>query len=347
MLEFADEGWHTPTDQTHWNESFYFNAFDTDAGWGCAVRVGVSPNAGTRDGFVCLFLPDHTTGFIRTSQALAGEESRIGAGNLEFRCAQPFQRWHITYDGPIHHYERFASTGDILRTLDTSAPTKRLALALEVERLSLAVDYDDRSVRARPIRELWSSGKPRKRGNAFRTIRRTLRAIGAVPAMMGAHHYEQSMTMRGTVTVDGASHPIDGYGQRDHSWGVRDMGAPASWRWVSCQFGGELCFNATQVDVLGMRVQSGFVHVAGATEALDRWGYEAKHDSSPYWPDSMKLWLRTKSGRCISLDAKITTPLPVIADPESREVLVTAARAEYRWEGRTADGVVEFMERLS
>ena len=61
----------------------------------------------------------------------------------------------------------------------------------------------------------------------------------------------------------------------------------------------------------------------------------------------MDLWLKTKSGRQITLEAKVTTPLPVIADPESRDVLVTAARAEYRWEGLTADGVVEFMERLS
>ena len=343
-LESTDEHWHASTKQAHWNESFYFNVLDTDAGWGCAVRVGASPNAGNRDGFICLYLPDHTTGFIRTSQRLDGDESRIVAGGIELRCAEPFGRWHITYDGPIDHYDRAASSEDILRTLDTNAPAKHLELDLEVERLSAAVDYDDRSVRMRPIGEMLRLGK---RGSTLRTIRRTLRALGALPAMMGAHHYEQSMTARGTVTVDGERHLIAGHGQRDHSWGVRDMGVPASWRWASCQFGQDLCFNATQVDVLGMRVRSGFVHGAGETEALDSWGYEATHDTSPYWPDSMDLWLKTKSGRHITLEAKVTTPLPVIADPESRDVLVTAARAEYRWEGRTADGVVEFMERLS
>ena len=165
--------------------------------------------------------------------------------------------------------------------------------------------------------------------------------------MMGAHHYEQSMTARGTLTVDGERHAIDGHGQRDHSWGVRDMSVPASWRWVSCQFGDDLCFNATQVDVLGMRVQSGFVYTGRETEALGRWGYEATLSTNPSWPDSMDLWLQTKSGRRIALEAKVTTPLPVVADPESQDVLVTAARAEYRWEGRTASGMVEVMERLS
>jgi hypothetical protein len=344
MLQPSDEHWHASTKQAHWNESFYFNAFDTDAGWACAVRVGVSPNAGTRDGFICLYLPDHATGFIRMSQSLGDDRAVIAVGGIELHCAEPFGGWRISYDGPIHHYQRAASSGDILRTLDTRVPTKHFALELEVEGSSPAVDYDDRSVRMRPVGEMLRFGK---RSAPFRTLRRTLRALGALPAMMAAHHYEQSMTVRGTVTVDGERHLIAGHGQRDHSWGVRDMGVPVSWRWVSCQFGDDLCFNATQVDVLGMRVQSGFVQQGGDTEALDSWGYEARHDTSPYWPDSMDLWLKTKSGRRLALEAEVTTPLPVIADPDSRDVLVTAARAKYRWGGRVADGMVEFMERLS
>ena len=344
MLKAADEHWHAATKQAHWNESFYFNAFDTDAGWACAVRVGASPNAGTRDGFVCLYLPDDSTAFIRTSESLGDDGSEIASGGIELHCAGPFRRWQVGYDGPIHHYPRATPGGHIHRTLDTNAPMKHLVLALEVEGLSPAVDFDDRAVRMRPIAEMLGVGKPR---NPLRTLRRTVRALRALPAMINAHHYEQSMIVRGEVRIDGEPHPIAGYGQRDHSWGVRDMGVPASWRWVSCQFGEDLCFNATQVDVLGMRVQSGFVHGGGETESLDSWGYEATHDTSPLWPDSMGLWLKTKSGRRIELEAEVTTPLPVIADPESRDVLVTAARAEYRWEGRTASGMVEFMERLS
>lgn len=344
MLQRADEHWHAPTKQTHWNESFYFNAFDTDAGWACAVRVGVSPNVGTRDGFVCLYLPDDTTAFVRTSEVLRPDESRIASEAIELRCVEPFRRWQIQYDGPIHHYARTTSSSDIYRTLDGSAPERHLVLALEVEGLTSAIDYDDRLVRMRPLGEILPFANP---GSALQALRRTFRALRALPAMMGAHHYEQSMAVRGTLTVDGESHAFEGYGQRDHSWGVRDMRVPASWRWVSCQFDEELCFNATQVDVLGMRVQSGFVHVAGEAEALGGWGYDAREDRSPYWPDALDLWLKTKSGRRIELAAEVTTPLPVIADPRCRDVLVTAARADYRWEGRTASGMVEFMERLS
>ena len=104
MLEPADEHWHEPTTHAYWNESFYLNFFDADSGWACAARVGATPNGGEQDGFICLYLPDNTTGFIRVSEPLDPDRSRVGARGIEFRCIEPLRRWHLTYDGPIHHF---------------------------------------------------------------------------------------------------------------------------------------------------------------------------------------------------------------------------------------------------
>ncbi len=343
MLEPTDEHWHPPTKQRHWNESFYFNFFDTDGGWACATRVGATPSAGGQDGFICLYLPDHTTGFVRTSQSLDEDRSRIAAGGIELRCVEPFRTWQIAYEGPIHHFNEPASNEDLRRTLDREAPTRLLKLELEVTSLHVALDYDKRSIRMRPMGDLVRSAGS---GNAFHALRRAFRALVALPAMMDAHHYEQSGTVRGTVTLDGKPTAIRGLGERDHSWGVRDMRAPANWRWLSCQFGEDLCFNATQVDVLGMRVQGGFVLHDGVTEALESWRYATTHATSSFWPDTVEVVLTTKSGYQVALDAEVVTPLPVVARTEDEDVLVTAARASYRWGDRTADGMVEFMEQL-
>ena len=344
MLESADEQWHRPTTQPHWNESFYFNAFDADSGWACATRVGATPHAGERDGFVCLYLPDQSTAFIRTSEPLdAPPSSGIASGGIELRCLTPFRNWRIHYDGPIHHFRGPASDDDLHRTLDARTPTKRLTLDLEVSALHDAFDFDDRSVRLRPMGELLRttvSAPP------LRTLLRTCRALWALPAMMNAHHYEQAIAIRGTLRLDGKAATIRGYGQRDHSWGVRDMRVPANWRWLSCQFGETFSFNATQVDVLGMRVQGGFVVQDDRSEALQSWHHTSTRGTSSFWPDSIDLVLTAKSGHQFALEAEIITPLPVIADTDERDVLVTAARAKYRWQGHTADGMVEFMERL-
>jgi hypothetical protein len=342
MLESADEHWHLPTKQLHWNESFYFNCFDTETGWAFATRVGVAPNANDQDGFVCLYLPDQSTGFVRTAQTLDEDRSRIASGGIDLRCLAPFRTWQIRYDGPIHHFKEAASDDDLRRTLDAQVPIKHLILDLEFSALHPPFDYDERTVRMRSFAELIRG--PRSE-DVFRSLRRTFRTLVALPAMMRAHHYEQSGRVRGTATLDGKPSDIHGFGQRDHSWGVRDMRAPSSWRWLSCQFGEDFCFNATQVDVLGMRVQGGFVFHDGLTEAVTSWQYDATHTTSRFWPDTLGVVLTLKSGHRFALEAETVSPLPVIARTDDHDVLVSAARAKYHWGGRSADGMVEYMER--
>jgi len=343
MLESADEHWHQPSKQAHWNESFYFNCFDSRSGWACATRVGMTPRDGELDGFVCLYFPDQSTGFIRTSQPLDEDRARIVSGGIELLCHAPFRAWRIRYDGPIYHFAEPASNDDLRRTLDLSAPRKHLRLDLEVNALHAPFDFDQRTVRLRSLGELALAGSSEA---PLRALRRTFRTLVALPAMLRAHHYEQSGQVRGTVMLDDKTSAIEGFGQRDHSWGVRDMRAPSSWRWLSCQFGEELCFNATQVDVLGMRVQGGFVVHDGVTEPLTSWRYEATHATSRFWPDTLGVVLTTKSGHQFALEADLVAPLPVVARTKNDDVLVTAARAKYRWGARTSDGMVEFMEQL-
>lgn len=342
MLKHLDEHWHEASDHVHWNESFYFNCFDSKKRWACAVRIGATPNAGEKDGFICLYLPDDTTGFVRTSQPL-GDRADIATGNLEFRCREPFDVWEVRYDGPIHHFLERASHENVRRTLSKDTATRRLRLDLEFRAKHEPFDYDKRRVSLRPLRDLvrstGSRGLPRRLRGALRTLR-------ALPSMMGAHHYEQSGVVRGTIAIDESPVPVEGLGQRDHSWGVRDMRVPTNWRWMSCQFGDDLCFNAIQVDVLAMRLQSGFVRHDGVTEALEGWHYDPTYSSSRFWPDEVQLLLKAKSGREFSLSAEVVTPLPVVAETENDPVLVTAARAKYRWGEQSADGMVEFMEQL-
>jgi hypothetical protein len=343
MWEARDEHWHELGKHPSWNESFYFNFFDSHSGWACAVRISVTPCSNERDGFICLYLPDHTTGFVRTRQPLEADDAGITAGSLELRCNEPFREWEIRYDGAIHHFETPAAEDDLYRTLEPTAPTKRLQLRLQAHGLHGPFDYGQRSISMRPVRDMlgsWSSRSP------WETARRTFRTLRTLPAMTRARHYEQSMQVRGTVTIEGDSTEVSGLGQRDHSWGVRDMRAPARWRWLSCQFAEDFCFNATQVDVLAMRVQAGFVHLDGATQRLKSWRYEARHGASSFWPDQLSIVLVTESGREVALDAEVMTPLPVIARTEREDAVVTASRAIYRYDDHSAVGMVELMEQL-
>jgi hypothetical protein len=49
-------------------------------------------------------------------------------------------------------------------------------------------------------------------------------------------HMFQSIAVEGSYTVDGTARPIAGWwGQRDHSWGVRDHGRIPLWMWLAIQ----------------------------------------------------------------------------------------------------------------
>lgn len=61
-------------------------------------------------------------------------------------------------------------------------------------------------------------------------------------------HLEQGGTVRGSVTIAGVSHAIEGFGHRDHSWGgERDWAKFHSWDYLSAEFGRDLWFNAVRI----------------------------------------------------------------------------------------------------
>ncbi|GAA5156539.1 hypothetical protein GCM10023321_32400 [Pseudonocardia eucalypti] len=68
---------------------------------------------------------------------------------------------------------------------------------------------------------------------------------GSLVEEFAAHHYESSGRAVGTVTVQGATRPVEATFHRDHSWGVRKTATLLSHRWVSGTFGPALSFGST------------------------------------------------------------------------------------------------------
>jgi len=49
-------------------------------------------------------------------------------------------------------------------------------------------------------------------------------------------HFEQSGRVTGRVALAGVTRSVDGLGQRDKSWGVRDWNGVTGWDWIAGQF---------------------------------------------------------------------------------------------------------------
>ena len=76
---------------------------------------------------------------------------------------------------------------------------------------------------------------------------------------LSINHYEQALTVGGTLTKNGKSRPISCFGHRDHSWGFRDESNIAGWNWAAVQFA-DKTINLSQVRIGGSKPLSrGFV----------------------------------------------------------------------------------------
>jgi hypothetical protein len=79
--------------------------------------------------------------------------------------------------------------------------------------------------------------------------------------------YEIPCTVRGTVTIDGETVEVDGQGQRDHSWGVRDWWA-FGWCWCSLRLDDGTRVHLADIRVPGMPMFFGYVQNPGVVAPL-------------------------------------------------------------------------------
>jgi len=309
MTEFqpSDEKTHPAGAQKYWNESFYFNFFDTEGNWGGATRIGFSPNQGFADGMVFLYFPNG-------------------------------------YKGPIYYFEDPAVMGDLARAMLVDLPRKEIELDLEFRAIHEVFDFHE-SMKRELIsgRELIKKLRP---DNLLNDAGLGLWKLARLPRMSRARHYEHAGRIEGRIRVDGQAHGLKGFGQRDHSWGVRDMRVLTNWRWFSGQFGDELCFNAIKAQALAFRASGGYVFHRGKAEALKNWSFEAELDESGRWARKVSLLLVTQSDKRFNIRGTAMANIPVRVNTGGCVTVVNEARSRFSWDGNTGYGISEFMGQL-
>ena len=340
-----DEATHPAgNSNTYWNESFYMNFFDDDKELGGATRIGFHPNQGVGDGFVLLFLPDGGIGFIRTFDRLPNHLTCNAVGNVRHECLEPLKKWRISFDGPMFYFENPADAGDFSQIMLIDLPRRQLHLELEFEGIHDLFDFHESMLRRlAPGKRLLGKLRP---GYVLNHMGPALHKLRLLPLMGRAQHYEQAGRICGTIRIDEDVFDFSGHGQRDHSWGVRDMRVPTHWRWFSCQFGEDLCFNATRVETLAFRVYGGYVYNEGRSEMLRSWSYDVDWDTTRRWARRLRLDLETESGRRFEIQGEAMINVPINAPTEETVVVVNEACMRYRWQDRTTLGISEFMGHL-
>jgi hypothetical protein len=87
---------------------------------------------------------------------------------------------------------------------------------------------------------------------------------------MHIEHYEQAMTVSGSVTKDGKTRTISCLGHRDHSWGFRNENLILGWNWVAVQFP-DRTFSFSKATITeDFFMDGGFIHDAAGSVRIKK-----------------------------------------------------------------------------
>jgi hypothetical protein len=160
------------------------------------------------------------------------------------------------------------------------------------------------------------------------------------------NHYEQALTVDGTLTKDGVSRPISCFGHRDHSWGYRDETNIAGWNWIAVQFP-DKTINVSQVRVAGMKPMSrGFVSEAGGNTGIREVKIASTERGEDGVPLSSTFEAVDERGRAWTLTSRRFSGLVLPLSEKGKDVVVYENFSDYSLAqtGEQGLGIDEYLD---
>lgn len=193
------------------NESAYFNAFDTDNGLGAFFRLGNRANEGHAEMTACIYHDGHELAFMFGRPPIA-DNSAFDAGGLRFEVLEPFRELCVTYHGEVVLLDDARQLAD---------PKKAFASNSHVP-CNVELSYH-------ALCGVWHPGGP------------------APGASLG--HYEQPLAVTGSIEFAHHRWEVSGFGVRDHSWGPRTWQRTAPWgSWVTAPLADDMVAMGLHID---------------------------------------------------------------------------------------------------
>lgn len=322
-LDPADEYMHPLEEDSNFNESMYFNVFDSEAGVGGFFRLGNRANEGRAEMTACLFLPDGQVAFMFDRPTITHNDA-FDAGGMRFEVVEPFRELTVSYDGQVVLLDDPLVMADPRRAFKES-PWTGCRADLTFTGISPMYGGEPVNDDGSPIPE---SGEGFARG-----------------------HYEQHTAATGTITVGDRTWTVDGLGVRDHSWGPRHWQSPWWYRWLTANLGPDFGFVVTIVAspdgrrrYAGMILRDGvYEHITHATIETDWVGEDLYHRA-------IRAVATTAEGT-YEIEGRVLNLVPLRnrrTDPDGQPMLtrISEGLTEWRCEGRVGHGLSEYLDQI-
>ena len=234
------------------------------------------------------------------------EDNELEAMGLKLVKVEEERKWHLEFSGELPRMQKEGEKEQVSFSLDFTA-------------LNNAYDY----------RESVSGDKEKQLAQS-----------------VASEHVEQFGKVAGKLSIGARDYAINGMGERDHSWGVRDWSAPRMWVWITCQFDEGYAFNLTKLFMDKGEVDAGFIHMDGKNIPIMRADIvtEYNRDGSP---NTVYMALHDKDGDVHGIKSvvkhKATMPF---ASKEGKAVShMHECLAKFTCDDDVGFGIVEYLIR--
>src|SRR5579863_7744522 len=127
----------TEPDVPFWSENLLFAIYDPTSDVGLWLHLGTVPNDWSMwQEMNYAFLPGDEGVLSMWSYHRTAPDRRPGGAGLEFRCLEPFRRWHVTFDG----YGMHTSSAAMQEGLAKIGTNRRFVIDLAIESITPAWD---------------------------------------------------------------------------------------------------------------------------------------------------------------------------------------------------------------
>jgi hypothetical protein len=300
-----------------WTENYCFQAYDP------TQRIGFFQNLGTTNAdpliwreLLTLYLPDGTLMLAKGFGGWATPDLKDGprAASQSFVCEEPWKRWRVRWSGPARHV-----------TLDEISTCRLRDGLFEPVEIDLMFEA---------IAPTWNVGSQ-------------------METQSWAHgHYDQSMSITGTLQCKGQRYAIEGVGLRDHSRGPRSCEPIERHGWIHGEFEDGRCFSILDFGFHSSDAQPmsrGFVsdgkalHEIAVIEVPHYRSLATVNDpgrvvfDSPWGRAEIEGEVLANALYCVIPPNEVTFGIDAGFDG----LALTEAQVRYRWDGVTGYGLWE------
>jgi hypothetical protein len=320
-LDPQDEYMHPLEEASNFNESMYFNVYDPTERVGGFLRLGNRANEGYAELTTCIYLPDGRVAFTYNRPEIANNDA-FDAGGTRFEVITPFEELRTTYDGKI---------ALLTEPLQMADPRKAFTENPWVE---AHVDLTHRGVSpmygGEPVND---DGSPLPDNDFARG------------------HYEQHMSVDGTIRVGDEEWGVKGFGLRDHSWGPRYWQAPWWYRWLTANFGPDFGFVVSIIaSQNGGRRFGGMVLRDGKYEHISAATIETVWSGTDKYHPEIRATATTEHDT-YEITGKVLNLIPLRnrrKTPEGEQLVTRISEGMTEWScnGQTGYGLSEYLDQI-